>query len=139
MPDLPWTITEARDALAAASRAQYDHQATIRDAVSKAGRTEQTYRVMRARITAEFRDEGHAATLCDTYARGQEGVAQALYEATVAEGDREIAIQEGWRLSRSRHDLHRLAGWSQARDLAEDPSGSSVQPMWPTRREDDHS
>jgi hypothetical protein len=128
MPDLPWTITEARDVLAAASRAQYDHQAAIRDAVSAAGRTEQTYRVMRARITAEFRDKGDAATLCDTYARGQEGVAQALYEATVAEGDREIAVQEGWRLTRSRHDLHKLAEWSMRRDLAEGLGDGAPEP-----------
>jgi hypothetical protein len=126
--NLPWTITEARDALAAASRAQHDHQAAIRDAVSAAGKAEQLYRVARARKTAEARDDGKAATLCDTLARGDEEVAQAAHDAAVAEGDREIAVQEGWRLSRSRHDLQSLAEWSMRRDLAEGYGDGAPEP-----------
>lgn len=117
--NLPWEIEQARDVLANASTQQHDHQEAIRDAVKRAARTDQLYRVARARKVAEFRDAGKAATLCDTLARGDEEVAGLKYDADVAEGDREIAVQEGWRLHANRKDSQELADWSKRRELAE--------------------
>lgn len=116
---LPWEIVDARDALANASVQQHDHQDTIREAVKKAARADQLYRVARARRVAELREEGKAATLCETLARGDDNVAALAYDAAVAEGDREIAVQEGWRLHANRRDTEQLADWSKRRDLAE--------------------
>jgi hypothetical protein len=116
---LPWEITDARDALANASISQHDHQNAVRDAVKAAARADQVYRVARARKTAELRDAGKAASLCDTLARGDPEVASLAYEAYVAEGDREIAVQEGWRLHANRRDTEQLADWSKRRQLAE--------------------
>lgn len=117
--NLPWEIEQARDVLAHASTQQHDHQEAIRDAVKRAARADQLYRVARARRTAELRDEGRAAVLCETLARGDENVAGLKYDADVAEGDREIAVQEGWRLHANRKDSQELADWSKRRQLAE--------------------
>jgi hypothetical protein len=130
---LPWEITQARDALADASRQQHDHQDTVRDAVKAAARADQSYRVARARKTAELRDSNMAATLCDTLARGDQEIAQLAHDAAVAEGDREIAIQEGWRLHANRRDTEQLADWSKRRDLAEGYYGAQ-DPKWSSAR-----
>lgn len=116
---LPWEITDARDALANASVQQHDHQDVVREAVKAAARADQLYRVALARRIAELREAGNAATLCDKLARGDEQIAALAYDAAVAEGDREIAIQEGWRLHANRKDTEQLADWSKRRDLAE--------------------
>lgn len=127
---LPWDINEARDNLHAASEQQHTHQERQREAVRAAARAEQVYRVARARRTAELRDEGYAASLCDTLARGDEQVAMLRRAADEAEGDREIAVQEGWRLHANRRDMEQLAQWSMRRNLAEgygdtpDPAGT---------------
>lgn len=116
---LPWDINEARFNLHAASAQQQSHQERQREAVRAAARAEQVYRVARARRTAELRDQGHAASLCDTLARGDEQIAMLRRAADEADGDREIAIQEGWRLHANRRDVEQLAQWSMRRELAE--------------------
>lgn len=128
---LPWDITEARDVLANASTMQHDHQEAIKNAVKAAARADQLYRVARARKTAEFRDAGKAATLCDTLARGDDHVAQLGFEAAIAEGDKEIAIQEGWRLHANRKDSQELADWSKRRNLAEGFGDAPCEPREP--------
>lgn len=117
---LPWEIRDARDVLAEASRQQEDHQDVIRDAVKAAARTDQLYRVALARRIAELREAGNAATLCEKLARGDEEIAELAREAAIAEGNREIAIQEGWRLHANRKDSQQLSDWSMRRDLAVD-------------------
>jgi hypothetical protein len=119
MRQLPWEISDARDVLAEASRQQSDHQDAIREAVKAAARTDQLYRVALARRIAELREQGNAATLCEKLARGDDEIAGLAYDAAVAEGDREIAVQEGWRLHANRKDSQELADWSKRRDLAE--------------------
>ena len=116
---LPWEIEQARDVLAHASTQQHDHQDVIRDAVKRAARADQLYRVARARKAGQLRDAGKPAVMCDTLARGDEEVAALKYDADVAEGDREVAVQEGWRLHANRKDSQELAEWSKRRDLAE--------------------
>lgn len=119
-PRLPWEIRDARDVLAEASTQQHDHQETIKEAVKAAARADQLYRVAVAQKIAELRESGTAATLCEKLARGDERIAGLAYDAAVAEGDREIAIQEGWRLHANRKDSQELADWSKRRDLATD-------------------
>lgn len=125
---LPWEITDARDALANASVQQHDHQDVIRDAVKAAARADQFYRVALARKMAELREAGNAATLCEKLARGDEEIAGLAYDAAIAEGDREIAVQEGWRLHANRKDTEQLADWSKRRDLAEGYGDTPEQP-----------
>lgn len=117
---LPWEIRDARDVLASASRQQEDHQETIKEAVKAAARADQLYRVALAQEIARLREAGTAATLCEKLARGDERIANLAYDAAVAEGDREIAIQEGWRLHANRKDSQQLSEWSMRRDLAVD-------------------
>jgi hypothetical protein len=120
MKPLPWEIQDAREVLAQASRDQHDHQDAIREAVKAAARADQLYRVALANRIAELRRDGNAATLCDKLARGDERIAQLAYDAAAAEGDREIAVQEGWRLHANRKDSQELADWSKRRSLATD-------------------
>jgi hypothetical protein len=136
-PRLPWEITDARDVLAEASTQQHDHQETIRDAVKAAARADQLYRVALAQEIARLREAGNAATLCEKLARGDERIAGLAYDAAVAEGDREIAIQEGWRLHANRKDSEQLAAWSMRRDLAIDqghvPEPQAYEDVTPPR------
>lgn len=116
---LPWEIEDARDVLAEASRQQADHEETIKEAVKAAARADQLYRVALAHKIAQLREEGMAASLCEKIARGDERIAGLAYDAAVAEGNREIAVQEGWRLHANRKDSQQLADWSRRRTLAE--------------------
>lgn len=127
--NLPWTIDDARDALAAATRQQTDHQDVIREKVKAAARTDQLYRVALARTIRELRKEGHAATLAKDLAKGAKDVSELAYDAAVAEGDREVAVQEGWRLHANRKDTEQLADWSKRRDLAEG-CGRDAEPRY---------
>lgn len=117
---LPWEIQDAREVLAQASRDQSNHQDAIRDAVKAAARASQLHAVATARKIGELRDAKTPAVLCSKLAQGDDYVAQLGYEAAVAEGDREVAVQEGWRLHANRKDSQELAAWSKARDLAID-------------------
>lgn len=117
---LPWEIQDAREVLAEASRQQADHQDAIKEAVKAAARADQLYRVALAARIGELRREGMAAVLCDKLAKGDERIAGLAYDSAVAEGDREIAVQEGWRLHANRKDSQELADWSKRRDLAVD-------------------
>jgi hypothetical protein len=119
-PNLPWEIQEARDALAAASRAQQKHSEVIRDAVRAAARADHLHRVAIAVKVAELREAGFPAALCSKMAQGDVAVSVLGEEAARLEGDREIAVQEGWRLHANRKDTQQLAEWSQRKDLAVD-------------------
>lgn len=136
-PPLPWDIQQARDAFASATREQKAHQETVREAVKAAALADQRYRIARARVAGEMRDAGKPAVMCDTLARGDEEVAELARAAAVAEGDREIAVQEGWRLHANRKDTHQLATWSMRRDLAvdygDDPEPDEFQNVTPRR------
>lgn len=126
---LPWDIEDARDVLAQASRDQRDHQNVVRDAVKAAARADQVYRVELARRITELREAGQAAVLCDKLARGDPRIAELARDAMIAEGDKEIAISEGYRLHANRADSQELADWSKRRQLAEG-YGSGPGPQW---------
>lgn len=117
---LPWEIRDARDVLGEASTQQHNHQDVIKEAVKAAARADQLYRVALAHKIAELREGGTAITLCEKLARGDERIAALAYDAAVAEGDKEIAYQEGWRLHANRKDSQELADWSKRKDLATD-------------------
>lgn len=125
---LPWEIVEARDVLANASVQQLEHQAVIKDAVKAAARADQLYRVARARKIGELRDAGTAATLCEKLADGDPEIAALKADALVAEGSREVAVHEGWRLHANRKDSQELVDWSKRRDLAEG-YGHTAEPV----------
>ena len=128
-PQLPWDIQEAHDILAEASRAQHDHQETIKKAVKAAAHADHLHRVALANKIGELRDAGTAAALCSKLAQGDETISLLARDAAEKEGDREIAVQEGWRLHASRKDLQELADWSKRRDLAEGYHGAQ-EPAW---------
>lgn len=139
MKGLPWEIETAREVLAEASRQQHAHQEKIKDAVRDAARSDQLYRVALARRMAELRESGMAASLCKELARGDEAIALLAYEAAITEGNREIAVQEGWRLHANRKDSQELADWSKRRDLAIDygdtPAPAKYDDVTPKRVE----
>jgi hypothetical protein len=139
MRSLPWEIDAAREVLAEASRQQHDHQDAIRDAVKAAARADQLYRVALAAEIARQREAGAAATLAKDLARGDERIAMFAYEAAITEGNKEIAIQEGWRLHANRKDSQELADWSKRKDLATDygqiPAPAMYEDVTPPRVE----
>ena len=132
-PRLPWDIQEAHAVLEEASRAQNAHQTKIKDAVKAAAHADHLHRVALANKIGELRDGGQAAALCSKLAQGDETVSLLARDAAVREGDREVAVQEGWRLHASRKDLQELTDWSKRRDLAE-AYGGGEQPQWSTER-----
>jgi hypothetical protein len=119
MPDLPWTIEGARDALRRSSSAQLHAEQGLREAAKGQAEAEQSYRVSLAKAIVELRADGTAATVCADLARGDKTVAALRYTRDVAEGVREAAVQAAWRAAADRRDVQSLARWSQARDLAE--------------------
>ena len=131
-PALPWDMQEAYSVLQKASRAQHDHQEEIKKAVKAAAHADHLHRVALANKIAELRDAGTAAALCSKLAQGDETISLLARDAAEKEGDREIAVQEGWRLHASRKDLQELVDWSKRRDLAEGYHGSE-EPQWSKR------
>lgn len=131
-PRLPWDIQEAHDVLATASRSQHDHQEKIKAAVKKAAHADHLHRVSLAHKIAALRDAGTPAVLCSKLAQGDETISLLARDAAEKEGDREIAVQEGWRLHASRKDLQELTDWSKRRDLAEGYHGAQ-EPSWTPR------
>lgn len=119
-PPLPWDLQQAHDVLEDASRAQHDHQQKIREAVKAAAQADHVHRVALAHKIGELRDNKVPAVLCSKLAQGDETISLLARTAAEAEGDREIAVQEGWRLHASRKDLQELTDWSKRRDLAID-------------------
>ena len=132
-PPLPWDVQQAYTVLAAASRAQHEHQEQIKAAVKEAAHADHLHRVALANKIAELRDGGQAAALCSKLAQGDETISLLARDAAVKEGDREIAVQEGWRLHASRKDLQELVDWSKRRDLAEGYGGQQ-EPQWSQER-----
>jgi hypothetical protein len=116
---LPWEIQDARDVLAQASRDQSDQQEKIRDAVKAAARANHLHRVALARVIGKLRDAGKPVAVLSKLAQGDEAISLLRMEADEAEGDKEIAVQEGWRLNANRKDSQELADWSKRRELAE--------------------
>jgi hypothetical protein len=120
---LPWTIQDARDALAASSRAQSASENAVIEAVKAAAHAEKAYRVALAKKITELRAEGAAATTAADLARGDQHVAQLRFHRDVAEGVKEATVQSGWRASADRKDAQALADWSCRRELAEGGAG----------------
>lgn len=116
---LPWTIQDARDALAASSAAQVSSENAVKEAVKTAAHAEKAYRVALAKKITELRAEGAAATTAADLARGDEHVATLRFHRDVAEGVKEATVQAGWRASADRRDAEALATWSMKRELAE--------------------
>ena len=117
---LPWDIQEARDVLAAASVAQSAHRDTIKEAIKAHAHAKHLYRVALAHKMAELRDGGTAAAMVAKLAQGDQTVSLLERNADELDGDREIAVQEGWRLNANRKDAQALAEWSMRKDLAVD-------------------
>ncbi len=126
---LPWDIQEARDALAAAAKLQGEQAQAIKDAVKAAAHADHLHRVALAHKIAELRDEKVPAVLCSKLAQGDETISLLARDAADKEGDREIAVQEGWRQHANRKDTQQLADWSMRRDLAEGYHGAA-EPQW---------
>lgn len=124
---LPWEIQEARDALAAASGAQSNHRDAIKQAIKDHARAKHLHRVALAHKMAELRTSGTPAAMCSKLAQGNEAVSLLERNADELDGDREIAVQEGWRLNANRKDTQALAEWSMRKDLALD-FGNEPQP-----------
>lgn len=119
---LPWDINGAYDADLEASKAQRDHQEDMRKAYDRFAKAQQEYRVRLAYQIAALRDKGHAASLCERLARGDHEIARLEAEMTRADGDREVAIQEGWRLNATRRRVENLTKWSMRKD-GDEPEG----------------
>lgn len=116
---LPWTITDARDALAASSRAQTAAEQAVKDAVKTYAVAEEAYRKALAVKITELRAEGSAATTAADLARGDKHVAALRRARDIAEGVKEAMVQAGWRASADRRDAQALTEWSMRRELAE--------------------
>jgi hypothetical protein len=116
---LPWTITDAREALARSSAAQSAAEQGLRKAVQDYAHAEENYRRALATRIAQLRGEGAAATVAADLARGDEHVAQLRRVRDIAEGVKEAMAQVGWRASADRRDTQALAEWSMRRELAE--------------------
>lgn len=127
---LPWTISDARDALARSSSAQLAAEHALKDAVKEYALAEQRYRMALAERITELRAEGVAATTAGDLARGDDKVADLKRARDIAEGVREAMVQAGWRASSDRKDAQSLAAWSMRRELAEN-GGSPLPVMEP--------
>ena len=124
---LPWEIQEARDVLAEASRDQANHRDKIKEAIKAHARAKHLHRVALAQKMAALRSAGTAAAMTSKLAQGDEAVSLLERNADELDGDREIAVQEGWRLNANRKDAQALAEWSMRKDLAID-YGSDPEP-----------
>lgn len=121
---LPWSIQDARDALAASSSAQRAAEDALREAVKTYAAAEERYRRALAAAIIENRATG-PATIAQDVARGHDSVAHLRYQRDVAEGVREAAVQVGWRASADRKDAQALAAWSMKRELTNDDADVS--------------
>lgn len=116
---LPWTIAEAREALATSSLAQRSAEHGLREAVKAYAQAEESYRKALAQKIAQLRADGAAATVAADLARGDEDVARLRRDRDIAEGVKEAMAQAGWRASADRRDAQALAEWSMRREMAE--------------------
>lgn len=108
----PYDFAEARQALAAATRAQAQAEQFVRDAYRQLGEAEQSYRVALARKIVELHADGVAWSSTADLARGDDKVARLRYERDVAEGVLEAAKQAGWRHQADRRATQSLVDWS---------------------------
>jgi len=115
----PWTFEQAQEHLREASTYQREVEDEVKAAFRAYGEAERAYRRALAVKLVQLRAAGHAATLCQDLAKGDAEISDLRLARDVAEGNKEAAMQSGWRRSSDRKDAQRFAAWSQARELAE--------------------
>jgi hypothetical protein len=116
----PYDFQAAREAAAAASRAQLDAERHLKDAARDFAEKEERYRVALAKeIVRQHADDGVAWTVAPDLARGDVTVARLRRERDIAEGVREAMQQAAWRRAADRKDTQRFVDWSMRRELAE--------------------
>lgn len=123
---LPWSITDAREVLAASSLAQQVAENALREAVKTAAHAEEAYRRALAEKITTLRADGAAATTVADLARGDDTVARLRRARDIAEGVKEATVQAGWRASADRRDAQSLTAWSMRVDLRDDAEGDTV-------------
>lgn len=123
----PYDFAEARDAAAAASRAQAGAEDFMVDCAREAAKAEERYRVELAKeIVRQHNEDGVAWSVAPDLARGNTRVARLRHDRDIAEGVREAAAQASWRRAADRRDTSRFIDWSMRRDLAE---GAGLVPL----------
>jgi hypothetical protein len=116
----PYTFSQARDAAAAASRAQADAERHLKDAYRDFAEKEERYRVSLAKeIVRRHAEDGVAWTVAPDLARGTPEVARLRRDRDISEGVREAMAQAAWRRAADRKDTQRFVDWSARRELAE--------------------
>jgi DNA-binding transcriptional LysR family regulator len=124
----PYDFQGAREAAAAASRAQLDAERHLKDAARDFAEKEERYRVALAKeIVRQHAGDGVAWTVAPDLARGDATVARLRRERDIAEGVREAMQQAAWRRAADRKDTQRFIDWSLRRDVAEG-YGSAPEP-----------
>jgi hypothetical protein len=112
----PYDFGQARDAAAAASRAQTPTKERHLDFAEK----EERYRVSLAKeIVRRHAEDGVAWTVAPDLARGTPEVARLRRDRDISEGVREAMQQAAWRRAADRKDTQRFVDWSARRELAE--------------------
>jgi hypothetical protein len=119
MGQQPYDFAQAREAAAAASRAQKAAENFLREAYKDFAIKEETYRVALATRIVELHAEGVAWTVTGDLARGDKHVAHLRRERDIQEGVKEAAAQAGWKASKDRDDTASFISWSMRRELAE--------------------
>lgn len=114
----PWTIEEARQACAAASRHQKAAEEALTEAAKSFAQAEEAYRLKLAEAIVEAHAEGIAWTVAPDIARGRKDVAALRRERDIKEGVREAMQQACWRRTADRKDAQRFADWSQRKEIA---------------------
>ncbi len=120
MTDQPWDFARAREAAAAASRAQAAAEDFMREAHRDAALKEEAYRKRLAEEIVVVHHAGSAWTVAQDLARGHVEVARLRRERDIAEGVKEAAVQAAWRRAADRRDVGRFADWSMRVDLRDD-------------------
>jgi hypothetical protein len=117
----PYDFGEAVEAAKRAAELQRDAEHDLTRSVREHAQAEKLYRVALARRIVELRADGQAATLAADLARGDETVAMLRYERDIAEGAKDVAVQQAWRRSADRKDVRVFIEWSARVSLADTP------------------